>query len=623
MGRKDLFIEEAVLDDISQGLDIVERPLSWRSFFLLGLVIVGVLVLVVLRVGAMNVVEHGQYATRAYANAGQQTFSQAPRGVIYDRFGQPLVINEPSFSAHLNLSQLLKDLSYEDEVASLAQLLELDASEVLAHIASADLERESYIPLKRDLTLSETIELKKLDIPFLVIQGGYTRKYVDSTVYSHVLGYTGFVSAKDLEHNPDLTLNDEVGKAGLEGFYDSLLRGKKGSLLSFQDALGNVVGTKRIAEPQSGDALHTGIDGEMQEYVFERLSAQLTSLNRHAGVAVVMNASDGALRSLVSIPSYDNNTLTSDMFVDKRRPLFNRAVSGLYSPGSTIKPVVGVAALAEHIIDPLKSIFSAGYIEIPNPYNPSTPSRFVDWKPHGWVNLYSALARSSNVYFYEVGGGFEQQQGLGIENLHKYWELFGLGEKVGIDLLGDTEGMLPTPEWKERVKNDFWRVGDTYNVSIGQGDLLVTPLALVRAIAAIANRGELVTPHVVEYVTDADDQLVSEYHSNPERINVSEEYFSTVEKGMIDGVVQPYGTAHLLSSIPLTLAAKTGSAQVSGNTKTNAFFIGYSIPQSDADGEQIVVLILIEDAKEGSLNAVPVARDIFEWYYEHRVEKND
>ena len=181
----------------------------------------------------------------------------------------------------------------------------------------------------------------------------------------------------------------------------------------------------------------------------------LSYLGSRAGVGIALNPQNGEVLALVSLPSFDNNKIKAEDLIDSSKPLFNRAVSGFYAPGSTIKPLVAFGALKEEIIAPEKEILSIGYIEIPNPYYPDRPSRFVDWKPHGWVNLYSALARSSNVYFYEVGGGFGDQKGLGIEKLKDYWQKFGLGELTGIDLPGEAKGSLPDPETKEKNKEKF------------------------------------------------------------------------------------------------------------------------------------------------------------------------
>ena len=294
-------------------------------------------------------------------------------------------------------------------------------------------------------------------------------------------------------------------------------------------------------------------------------------------------------------------------------------MSGVYTPGSTVKPMVALAALNEHVIDPKKQIFSAGYIEIPNPYFPDKPSRFLDWKAHGWVDLRSAIARSSNVYFYEVGGGFENIKGLGVDKLKEYWQKFGFGEKTGIDLDSESVGFLPDPEEKEIRTKDIWRLGDTYNVSIGQGDFQVTPIQLINYISAFANDGKYFKPFVLKKVTGEDGAVLEE--RQPENVRDFSDlssYLKEVQEGMKDAVRQPYGTAHLLAELSVSVAGKTGSSQVENNTRTNAFFVAYA----PADNPQIAILVLIENAKEGSLNAVPIGKDVIDWYYWNRLVKN-
>jgi cell division protein FtsI/penicillin-binding protein 2 len=250
---------------------------------------------------------------------------------------------------------------------------------------------------------------------------------------------------------------------------------------------------------------------------------------------------------------------------------------------------------------------------IRNGYEP----RFATQKAHAWVNAQSALARSSNVYFYEVTGGFQNQRGIGIEKLKQWWQLFRLDQKTGIDIPGERVGFLPDPDWKERVKNDPWRVGDTYNVAIGQGDFMVTPLGLLNYIASVANGGVLWKPHVATGVLNADGGVITEMR--PEVLADFKEKIAgalpTVRRGMRDAVLKDYGTAHLLHDLPVDVAAKTGTAQIQNNQKTNAFFVGYA----PYDNPELAIIVLVENSREGGRNTVPIAKDIFMWYYENRL----
>lgn len=580
----------------------VERPLqqisSYIVFGLAALIAVVFLGRVLFIIG----IDGDRYTKRSNANINQEIPLIAPRGIIVDRYDNPLVDNLAVFSVFLRVDEMIRQ-GEEDAVLSAAEnMLGLDRNEVLKLVHTTDLESYTDIILTRDVHRDTVIELEALNLSSLIVESNFERSY-DDPALSHIVGYVGLVDSEDLIENDDLVLNDIIGRAGLEYQYDDVLRGQNGAVSIFKNAVGDVEKIERSSEPIAGEKLKTTIDLEFQKYFYKRMQQGLASLERTSGLGLAINPQNGEVLALISLPSYDANNI-SEYLVDSDRPLFNRVVSGLYSPGSTIKPIHAVAALNENVVNPSKEIYSAGYIELPNPYNPDNPSRFVDWKPHGWVDVHSAIARSSNVYFYVIGGGFEDVTGLGIERLRKYWETFGLNQKTGIDLPSESEGLLPSPEKKEEATGSFWRVGDTYNVAIGQGDLQITPLELLNAISAISTGGKAYIPHVKE-----DDSKVL-YDLSYLGQNIRE-----AQIGMEDAVTKDYGTARLINSVPMSVAAKTGSAQTTGNTKTNALVVGYA----PTENPEIAILVLIEDAREGSLNAVPIARDVFQWYYDNRI----
>jgi len=401
----------------------------------------------------------------------------------------------------------------------------------------------------------------------------------------------------DLVANSNLVSDDLVGKSGLEAYYDNQLRGKNGIITSFRNAHGQILDQNLTKQPEIGSPLKTFIDADFQNYFFNRLEEGLKALGRDTGVGIAINPQNGEVLALVSAPSFDASRI-ADFLNQPKQPLFNRAISGLYAPGSTIKPLVASAALNEKVIDTKKEIFSAGYITVPNPYHPGQPSTFLDWKPNGWVNLYSALAKSSNIYFYALGGGLDDIKGLGVSRLRDYWQRFGLGSETSIDLVGEKEGFLPVP-------SSDWRLGDTYNVSIGQGDLLVTPLQLINYITAIANGGKIYQPRIA----NAEPKVLKD-------LSYLKDIFPEVEKGMVAATQASYGTANLLKDLPYITAAKTGTAQTNFNTKVNALFVGYG----PVPNPEIAILVLVENAREGSLNVVPIAKDVFRWYYENRIK---
>lgn len=597
----------------------MEIPLTDRVFknFLIFISIVFLLVFAqLLNLAALN---YGFYAGRAVANMSDMKVEYAPRGAITDRFGSDLVKNDSTYDAFLVPKSLPK--SSEEQLAVIgnaANILELNQDDILNQLKERDWSVSDSFLLKQNLGHDELVNLAAANLDGIEIDPSFQRAQVVPLKFSHVIGYTGLVNKNDLRSDPNLSIDDQIGRSGLEAYYDEYLRGENGEKMILTSAQGKTESERVMKQPVPGDSLKTFIDKDLQSYFYGRLSQALQELGRDVGVGIAMNPQNGEILSLVNIPSFDSENV-GKYLTDKNQPLFNRAVSGVYSPGSTIKPLVATAALTEGILDPNHEIYSPGYLDVPNPYDPEHPSRFLDWRPQGWVNLYSAIARSSNVYFYSVGGGFGDQKGLGITKLKEWWHKFGLDEKTNIDLVGEDTGFLPDPAWKEKTKGEPWRLGDTFNVSIGQGDLAITPIELLNYIAAVANGGKFYEPKVADEIKDSQGNQVLK--SQPTLLrDLSGEIGKTLEEvrhGMRDGVTRDYGTSYLLHNLPIAVAAKTGSAQVSNNTKTNAFFVGYA----PYDNPQIAILILVENAREGSLNVVPVARDLFLWYYNHRIQK--
>ncbi len=631
----DFFLEEAVLDDLAKGLDLMEMPLSQKIFKIIGFMVIGVVAVAFLRILFLGVWKGDFYKNRALANAGQIIPIATERGIIFDRFNKPLVENIPIYKVDLKLVELMKVGEREKVFKELHKILGVEIGEMENLVRSVNLESRDFITLAVDISKEQAEQIKNLNLKSVLVKEEFKRKYVDSRIFSHVIGYVGAAGVNDIENNSSLDLNDTVGKSGLEGYYDKDLRGIEGQIIYYRNAKGETIDSKFLQAPSQGLNIQTAIDKDFQIYFYERLREKITSIGGDGGVGLAINPKTGEVLALVSIPSFDANKITKSDLNNPARPFLNRAISGVYAPGSTIKPLVAIAALKEGVVSPRTEIYSRGYIEIPNPYFPDKPSRFVDWKPHGWVDLYSAIARSSNIYFYTLGGGLPKSEagilrgevdndiwkGLGIARLKEYWQKFGLNEKTGIDLLAESSGFLP-PHPLKISKGEVWRLGDTYNVSIGQGDLLITPMSLLNYIAAIANTGEFYKSFVAKKIFSVgeknyEEKIISE--TNPKILrDISDlaDYIKEIQKGMVDTVSKIYGTAHLLSDLPFKIAAKTGTTQVQSNTKINASFVGYA----PADNPQIAILVLIENAREGSLNVVPVAKDVLSWYYYNRLK---
>jgi penicillin-binding protein 2 len=625
----DLPFEDSLNDDWSHDLNMVEVPLGNRPMRYLGIAVLVVTLAVLGRVVYLAGFQGTYYSARAEDNVAQAAETPAPRGIIYDREGDALVQNEAAFAAVLDAREFLSDTAAQSTTLSTIQdLLGIAPADLWNMLQQASVQNfATPVVLNENLSQTQLVNLQAINVPAIKIQSDFEREYPNGPIFSAVVGYAGRVTAADLANNPDLTSQDFIGKDGIEEFYDSTLRGIPGVNVQFENAQGQVLRQAQQSSPTIGNSVTLTIDGGLQTAFYNDMENGLQSLGRQVGLGLAIDPQNGQVLSLINLPGYDNNILArpsgntaeiQSLLTSPLKPLYDRVVSGFYNPGSTIKPLDAVAALKEGVIAPDREIFSPGYLMVPDPYNSSTPTKYLDWRYQGNVNMAAALAQSSDVYFYIVGGGSPAEttpelnspldygiSGLGITELHNWWQTFGLGKPTGIDMPDESAGFLPTPEWKEQAKKPPWLLGDTYNVSIGQGDLLLTPVQLLDYIGAIANGGKIYKP----FLNASDTPQVSENLTSllPE--------IQDVQQGMVEGVTAPLGTAYTLHDLPFSVCAKTGSAQIENNAEENALFVGYA-PCNDP---QIAILILIENSKQGSLNAVPIAKQVLDWYYENRM----
>lgn len=395
------------------------------------------------------------------------------------------------------------------------------------------------------------------------------RVYASYRGIAHVVGYTK-APAKD--SSGFYFRNSFIGIDGIEQIYNEQLSGKNGLRLTETDARGTIVSESIERIPEPGAKVILSIDAKVNEGLYDAIVHRAEESGFQGGAGVIMDIKTGELIALTSYPEYSPSVLSggdqkalSALLNDKRQPFLDRAVNGLYSPGSIVKPFVALGALAEHFIDEKKKILSTGSISIPNPYNKDKPSIFRDWRAHGWVDMQQAISVSSDVYFYAVGGGFQDQKGMGIDTLDKYLRLFGFGTPAGLAGVEEPAGTIPTPAWKEKNFNgDPWRLGDTYNTAIGQYGVQVTPLQAVRAVAAMANSGKLLKPTLIASSTPS---VVS-------TITLPEHDFEVVRGGMRMSVTE--GIAGAVKLPYVSVAAKTGTAQVGvHNEYINSWMTGY------------------------------------------------
>lgn len=433
------------------------------------------------------------------------------------------------------------------------------------------------------------------------------RKYIDTPGFAHLVGY---VKYPQKDSSGVYYSEAFVGKDGVEDYYDTELTGKNGLKITETNVLGEVQSESTLTPPTDGTDLILSVDSKVQQKLYDIIKS--TSLDRGftGGSGVIMDVHNGEMLAITSYPEYNQNVMTDGtdreavnaILKQTGNPFLNRAISGLYIPGSIIKPFISMGVLEEGIIDPLKQILSTGSIAIPNPYDPSKPTIFRDWKAHGWVDMREAISVSSDEYFYTVGAGNGGQKGLGIEKIGEYVRLFGWGNLTGINLHGEKAGTIPSPEWKAQVfDGEPWRIGDTFNSSIGQYGYQTTPIQAVRAVAVFGNGGTLVTPTVLLNDPMKNKKLVS--------LPLQPDHFDVVREGMRLSATE--GTAKGLNIESLKIAAKTGTAEL-GITKdyVNSWVVGY-FPY---DNPRFAFAVLMERGHTGNgIGATFVMRTLLDW----------
>lgn len=438
------------------------------------------------------------------------------------------------------------------------------------------------------------------------------RAYIERGGFGHILGFLHY-PARD--KSGVYYRNDYEARSGVEEFYDTRLSGKKGLRIIETDALGNIVSSNTIDPPVPGNDLVLAIDARIQEALYRIVAEVARDQDYLGGAGAIMDIYSGDLLALVSYPEFNPNVMTAGddreqiaaWNADKRTPFLNRAIAGLYTPGSIVKPIFAVGALTEGIISAGTPIVSKGYIEVPNPYVPDKPSRFNDWKAHGVLDMRRAIAVSSNVYFYEIAGGYESQRGLGIVNLEKYARLFGYGTTTGIDLFGEVAGTIPNREWKAAHFPDdpIWRLGDTYFTGIGQYGMQATVLQALVEAAVIASGGTAITP-----------RLSLERATSSRHLPIPAPHFSVVREGMRMAVTE--GTANVLNIPEVAIAAKTGTAELGvSKTRVNSWVIGF-FPYEHP--RYAFAIVMDRGVRGNTTNASVVAARFIQWMGAHTPE---
>ena len=435
------------------------------------------------------------------------------------------------------------------------------------------------------------------------------RAYTDREGLGQLIGYVSY----PLKDKRGFYYRTEyVGRNGVEASYNELLGGQNGEQFVETNALGEVIGEHVIDEPKPGKELTLSVDAKLSEAMYDIIASSTVRSGSRSGAAAIMDIHTGEIVAMTSYPSYDPEVMADGDDValineynnDNRYPFLNKVLAGAYTPGSIVKPFVAYAALAEDIISPNKIIVSTGELVIPNPYNPSNPSIFRDWRAHGKMDMREAIAFSSNVYFYVISGGFGDQDGLGITKLNQYFSNFGFGERTGIHLANEQMGTVPNPNWKKDLFDDDWRLGDTYFTSIGQYGWQVTPLQMLVAYGALANGGKFFVPHV-------EKDVVGEYREwelDPWALDI-------IHEGMHMTTNYPGGTARSLEKPYVKIAAKSGTAELDfAKARLNTWAAGFW-PYEEP---KYSFVVLMEYAPyDNRLGGTGVMGEIVDWIYKN------
>ncbi|MBI2063567.1 MAG: penicillin-binding protein 2 [Candidatus Yanofskybacteria bacterium] len=609
---------EETLADVSSVHPAMETPIGRNIFNVFYLAAASIFVFLFFKSFQLQIIDGERFAISAEQSNSLRYQLSPLRGLIYDSHGRLLAENLPVFdlvAVHAFLPKSADELA--EEIRRLSPVVHEDA-EYLTKIFSDNHDQAIFL-IKGDITKEKMAEIQNMSLPGLFVVANIKRNYPDGSAAAHVLGHTAKVTPEELESDDYFMINDRVGRLGLEAQYENLMRGEHRSL----DFLSNGADGMTSLPARAGNSLFLNIDSSMQNQLYKSVISVFASTGVRRGAAIVQNPKTGAVLGLVSMPTFDNNIFEnsslpdsvskiSRVLNDTSKPLLNRAVSGRYSPGSTIKPLLALAGLKEGVVNSSTIIFADGGIKVRSEVDSSVYYTFRDWKVHGWTDIKKAIADSVDVYFYALGGGYGNIKGLGIDRISGYLKGVGADKITGIDLPGETIGLVPSKEWKKETKDESWYVGDTYNVSIGQGDLVVTPIWLNTYIGAIANGGNLMKPRIVKEIKSQDDNIVASFDSQTlGQMPFDQDILNIVRQGMRQTVLS--GTATLLQGIPVALAAKTGTAQVTGRGLNSLFTVF-----GPYDDPEIVMTVLVENINQSQGLAVRVANDFLSWYFGDR-----
>ncbi|CBL44027.1 Penicillin-binding protein 2 [gamma proteobacterium HdN1] len=590
--------------------------------FLGVLALVGVLLL---RMYHLQIVQYSTYETISDRNRIQIEPIAPTRGLILDRNGTILADNNPTFSVSI-IKELVPNLS--QTIADIRELIPLNDNDVQRFEKRLQQRRRPLTPIALRLNLTEEeiaiLSVRAYDLPGVIIEANLVRHYPQPELLSHTIGYVGRINEAELKQVDanNYGATEYIGKTGIEKFYEDRLHGTVGFQKVETDARGRTTRVLEKIDPTGGENLHLFLDLPTQQ-------AALKAMNGRRGAVVAIEPDTGGVLAFLSTPGFNSNLFVTgidhksynDLQNDRWRPLFNRALQGQYPPGSTVKPMVGLAGLDGGFIDWNYSIWDPGWYKI------NGDGRFFrDWKKwgHGFVTLDTAIVQSCDTYFYELA------HRMGVDRLHDFLSPFGFGHRTGIDMAGEVSGVLPSTEWKRRTRKERWYPGESLNFGIGQGYMLSTPLQLAVATAIIANHGTIIEPRMVEKISTKDTGIRPLEHAPLQHIKLRDpEQWRRMIASMRNVVMTKKGTAYGAVGRRLTeydMAGKTGTAQVvnikQGETyqasklkewhRDHAWFMGFA----PTDHPRIAVAVLVENGGHGGTDAGPVAKQVIDAWFE-------
>lgn len=555
------------------------------------------------------------YAKQSDGNRLRQSRILAPRGIIYDSEGKELVNNLPGYAVVLQ-----KQSSYKPETLQrLSNLLQMPVEEINAKIkASKNFYEPIMLKNNLDQQMVTKIEEQRRYMPEVMLSVQPIRNYPYHELAVHALGYVGEVSAYEIEQGlfKNITQGSLVGKAGLEKTYDKYLRGEDGAFMEEVDVAGNVVKHYDSVQPVPGKNLKLTIDYELQKEL-EAFTDKHLAFLRSSGIApgaraaavVAIDPRNGAVRAMVSRPGYDPNWFVhgissknwNSINNDPNYPMNNKVITGEYPPGSTFKIVTGSAAFELKKVGLDEPIFDGGF----HPMVPTMGN--AGGEVLGWLTFIKALAMSDNVYFYELG------YRVGIDNIEKYAHIFGFGERTGIDLEGESKGLVASKKVKREIWDEDWRLGDTFNAAIGQGFNLTTPIQLSVMLSIVANGGTKYQPYLVDSIINSDGSLFEKpKRAEGKHIDVSQQTIDYIRMGM-SATTQEGGTASYFAGLPKPIAGKTGTAENS-HGRDHGLFVAYG----PVDDPELVVVCIVEQGGFGSIAAGPIVYKAFEEFFQEK-----